>query len=199
MDLKGIVNISGRPGLFKVISSSKTGFIVEAIDETKKRFPIPGNARVAALEDISIYTLEDQVALKDVFQRIHDEKIKLDGIDAIRPSRRYSTSPKKKKKQRKPQLLLNLLPKPNLKPGKKQRQLKKPRQPSQQHPRQQQKSRLGKNEDWRLEIEGFHPLSNLQSPISTPLISRQRNGGLPRPSSLHSRNLRYNRGGGSGI
>ncbi len=84
MDLKGIVNISGKPGLYKVISSSKTGFIVEAIDETHKRIPIPGNARVAALEDISIYTLEDQIALKDVFQRIHDEKIKLDGIDSAK-------------------------------------------------------------------------------------------------------------------
>lgn len=82
MDLKGIVNISGKPGLFKVISSSKGGFIVEAIDETRKRYPIPGTARVAALEDISIYTVEDQIALKDVFQRIHDEKIDLSGIDA---------------------------------------------------------------------------------------------------------------------
>lgn len=82
MDLKGIVNISGKPGLYKVISSSKTGFIVEALDEGRKRYPIPGTARVAALEDISIYTQEDQIALKDVFQRIHDDKIKLDGIDA---------------------------------------------------------------------------------------------------------------------
>lgn len=82
MDLKGIVNISGKPGLYKVISSSKGGFIVEAIDETRKRYPIPGTARVAALEDISIYTQEDQIALKDVFQRIHDEKMELSGIDA---------------------------------------------------------------------------------------------------------------------
>jgi hypothetical protein len=84
MDLKGIVNISGKPGLYKVISSSKSGFIVEAIDETRKRMPIPGNARVAALDDISIYTQTDQIALKDVFQRIHDEKIELSAIDAAK-------------------------------------------------------------------------------------------------------------------
>ncbi len=84
MDLKGIVNISGKPGLYKVISSSKSGFIVEAIDESRKRMPIPGNARVAALDDISIYTQTDQIALKDVFQRIHDEKIELSAIDAAK-------------------------------------------------------------------------------------------------------------------
>lgn len=84
MNLQGIVNISGKPGLYKVISSSKTGFIVEAIDASRKRLPIPGNARVAALDDISVYTLEDQVSLKDVFQRIHDEKIDLSGIDTAK-------------------------------------------------------------------------------------------------------------------
>lgn len=92
MDLKGIVNISGKPGLYKVISSSKGGFIVEAIDETRKRYPIPGTARVAALEDISIYTQEDQIALKDVFQRIHDDKISLDGIDANKAEPQLITS-----------------------------------------------------------------------------------------------------------
>jgi hypothetical protein len=92
MDLKGIVNISGKPGLYKVISSSKGGFIVEAIDESRKRYPIPGSARVAALEDISIYTQEDQIALKDVFQRIHDDKINLDGIDANKAEPQLITS-----------------------------------------------------------------------------------------------------------
>jgi hypothetical protein len=92
MDLKGIVNISGKPGLYKVISSSKGGFIVEALDETRKRYPIPGSARVAALEDISIYTQEDQIALKDVFQRIHDDKIKFDGIDANKAEPQLITS-----------------------------------------------------------------------------------------------------------
>ncbi len=92
MDLKGIVNISGKPGLYKVISSSKGGFIVEAIDETRKRYPIPGTARVAALEDISIYTQEDQIALKDVFQRIYEEKIELSGIDANKAEPQLITS-----------------------------------------------------------------------------------------------------------
>lgn len=81
MDLKGIVNITGKPGLFKVLSTTKGGFIVEALDGTAKRSVIPGTSKVAALEDISVYTSEEQEALKDIFKRLKADKVDLSEID----------------------------------------------------------------------------------------------------------------------
>lgn len=53
--LKDILAISGQPGLYKLISNTKNGIIVENL-ETKKRMPSYATAKVSALEDISIYT-----------------------------------------------------------------------------------------------------------------------------------------------
>lgn len=69
MDLKGIISISGRPGLSKIISQSRGGLIVEALDDNK-RFAVHGAERVSALEDISIYTHEEDLLLTDVFELI---------------------------------------------------------------------------------------------------------------------------------
>jgi hypothetical protein len=81
MDLKGIVNITGKPGLFKVLSTTKGGFIVEALDGTAKRSVIPGTSKVATLEDISVYTSEEQESLKDIFKRMKSNKVNLSGLD----------------------------------------------------------------------------------------------------------------------
>lgn len=81
MDLKGIVNITGKPGLYKVLSTTKGGFIVEALDGTGKRSVIPGTSKVAALDDISVYTSEDQEALKDIFRRMKAENTNLSDLD----------------------------------------------------------------------------------------------------------------------
>jgi hypothetical protein len=81
MDLKGIVNITGKPGLFKVLSTTKGGFIVEALDGTAKRSVIPGTSKVAALDDISVYTSEEQEALKDIFKRMKANGVDLSGLD----------------------------------------------------------------------------------------------------------------------
>jgi len=81
MDLKGIVNITGKPGLYKVLSTTKGGFIVEALDGTGKRSVIPGTSKVAALDDISVYTSEDQEALKDIFRRMKAENTDLSDLD----------------------------------------------------------------------------------------------------------------------
>lgn len=53
--LKDILAISGQPGLYKLVSNTKNGIIVENL-ETKKRMPAYATAKVSALEDIAIYT-----------------------------------------------------------------------------------------------------------------------------------------------
>ncbi|MDG1659285.1 MAG: DUF5606 domain-containing protein, partial [Crocinitomicaceae bacterium] len=57
MDLSGIISISGRPGLYRVIAQGKNSIIVESLTE-KKRFPAYTSDRISALDDISIYTYE---------------------------------------------------------------------------------------------------------------------------------------------
>ena len=74
MDLEGILNISGKPGLYKVLKTTPRSFIVESLDEKKKRFSVSAASRVAALSEISIYTLEDQEALSEVFLKMHAGK-----------------------------------------------------------------------------------------------------------------------------
>lgn len=69
MDLSKIVAIGGKPGLFKLISQSKNGFIVENI-EKKNRLSISQQQQVSLLENIAIYTYEDDIPLKDVFTLI---------------------------------------------------------------------------------------------------------------------------------
>lgn len=69
MNLTGIIAISGRAGLYKVVAQGKNNLIVESLDD-RKRFPAYASDRISALEDISIYTYDDDVALKSIFDSI---------------------------------------------------------------------------------------------------------------------------------
>ena len=70
MDLTGIISISGRPGLYKVITQGKNSVIVASVID-KRHFPAYATDKISALEDISIYTLESDVPLKEVFTSIY--------------------------------------------------------------------------------------------------------------------------------
>ncbi|MDO4164536.1 MAG: DUF5606 domain-containing protein [Bacteroides sp.] len=63
--LKTILSISGKPGLYKLISQGKNMLIVESLIE-KKRMPAYGNEKIISLGDIAMYTDEEDVPLKDV-------------------------------------------------------------------------------------------------------------------------------------
>lgn len=64
--LKTILSISGKPGLYKLISQGKNMLIVETIDAAKKRFPAYGNEKIISLADIAMYTNDSEVPLRDV-------------------------------------------------------------------------------------------------------------------------------------
>ncbi len=70
MDLNAILSISGKPGLYKLISRTKNGALVESLID-KKRIPAFSNERISSLKDISIFTEEDDVPLTEVFQNIY--------------------------------------------------------------------------------------------------------------------------------
>ena len=73
MDLKDILSISGYPGLFKFVSQGRNAIIVENL-ETRKRMSAFGSDRISSLEDISVYTDEEDLPLVDVFKRIFEKE-----------------------------------------------------------------------------------------------------------------------------
>ncbi len=73
MGLTKTIAITGKPGLFNIISQSKGGFVVESLVD-KKKFPITNTHNVSVLNDIAIYTYEEEIPLKNVFLAIHEKE-----------------------------------------------------------------------------------------------------------------------------
>lgn len=71
MDLSKILSISGKPGLFKLITQTKNGLVVESFIDGKKLTAF-SHERISTLEEISIYTTDEDMPLKDVFKAIND-------------------------------------------------------------------------------------------------------------------------------
>jgi hypothetical protein len=71
MELKDVVAISGMSGLHHVTGRSKNGLIVETIG-TGRKFATGFHDKVSVLEDISIYTLEGDMHLSDVFINLNN-------------------------------------------------------------------------------------------------------------------------------
>lgn len=67
MDLTKILSISGKSGLFKVVSQAKSAVIVESLTDNK-RFPAFGHEKISSLEEISIFTTGEDRPLKEVFK-----------------------------------------------------------------------------------------------------------------------------------
>lgn len=68
-----ILSISGRPGLFRLVSRGNGNIIVETIDAEKKRFAVGQRDRVTSLNDITMYSDDDNVELMKVFKNICDQ------------------------------------------------------------------------------------------------------------------------------
>jgi hypothetical protein len=71
--LKTILSISGKPGLYKLISQGRNMLIVESIVD-KKRFPAYGNEKIISLGDIAMYTDTDDVPLQNVLQAMKEKE-----------------------------------------------------------------------------------------------------------------------------
>ncbi|OFX60543.1 MAG: hypothetical protein A2066_05465 [Bacteroidetes bacterium GWB2_41_8] len=67
--LKGILAISGQPGLFKMVTEAKNSIIVESL-LTGKRIPAYSTSKISALADISVFTETGEIQLKELFKRI---------------------------------------------------------------------------------------------------------------------------------
>lgn len=69
MDIKGIIAISGKPGLFKVAAQGRNNIIVQSLENNKK-FPAFASDKISALEDICIYTVDEEVPLLEVYTKL---------------------------------------------------------------------------------------------------------------------------------
>ena len=72
MDLSKIVSISGKPGLYVVKSQAVGRLIVESVLDGKCS-PAFARERMGSLEEISIFSVDEDRPLKDVFKMIHEK------------------------------------------------------------------------------------------------------------------------------
>ena len=73
MSLDKILSISGKPGLYKLITQTRGGFIAESLLDNK-RLSVSVQQNVSILSEIAIYTLTEEVPLKEVLSKIKDKE-----------------------------------------------------------------------------------------------------------------------------
>ena len=72
--METILSISGKPGLYKLVSRGKQALIVESIDSTHKRLPAFATDRVTSLGDIAIYTDAEDMPLWEVLAKVGEKE-----------------------------------------------------------------------------------------------------------------------------
>ncbi len=75
MDFSDIASVSGKGNLFKIVQPTRTGVVLESMDEHKKKMVATMHNKVSILSEISIYTTDSEgaVPLEDVMRKIHQE------------------------------------------------------------------------------------------------------------------------------
>ena len=73
MNLDKVLSVSGKPGLYELISRSKGGFIVKSLD-TGKKTAVSMRQNVNVLGEIAIYTYDEEVPLVNVLRNIAEKE-----------------------------------------------------------------------------------------------------------------------------
>lgn len=73
MDLSRVIAISGKPGLYRLVSQTRNGFVVEDLDKGKK-VSIAANYNVSLLDNVAIYGVSQEYPLAEVFFRIYKKE-----------------------------------------------------------------------------------------------------------------------------
>jgi len=84
MTFNDLAAVSGKPGLYKVIKPTRSGLILESLDEKKSKLITGPHHRVSLLAEISIYTtdIDKTIPLEDIFRKIKEEFGEDPGLDA---------------------------------------------------------------------------------------------------------------------
>ena len=74
MNFKDIAAVSGKGGLFKVVKPTKTGVILESLDDAKTKLVTTLNQKVSVLAEISVYSTgeKETIPLDEVFRKIKE-------------------------------------------------------------------------------------------------------------------------------
>lgn len=83
MEFKDIAAVAGKGGLFTILKPTKTGVILESLDENKTKLVASVHNKVSVLEEISVYTTDQEgtAPLKEVLQKINTEFGDDPGVD----------------------------------------------------------------------------------------------------------------------
>lgn len=73
MGLEKILSISGKPGLYELKTQTRTGFLAESLLDGKK-ISVSAQQNVSLLSEIAIYTLTEEVPLRQIMQKIKDKE-----------------------------------------------------------------------------------------------------------------------------
>ena len=73
MTLKDILVISGQSGLFKYVSQGRKNIIIESLTD-QKRTTIPATTKISILEEVSIFTENDNVPLRELLRKIQEKE-----------------------------------------------------------------------------------------------------------------------------
>ena len=83
MEFKDIAAVAGKGGLFIILKPTKTGVILESLDENKTKLVASVHNKVSVLEEISVYTTDQEgtAPLKEVMKKIYEEFQDDPGVD----------------------------------------------------------------------------------------------------------------------
>ena len=73
MSLDKILSIGGKPGLYKLLTQTRSGFVAESLLDGKK-VTVGMSSNVSVLSEIAIFTLEEELPLRAVFQKIKEKE-----------------------------------------------------------------------------------------------------------------------------
>lgn len=72
MNLRGIVSLSGKPGLYKALAQNRSGFILESLDEAKNKVVTNATSKLATLDDITIFGHDEDITLISVLEKMKE-------------------------------------------------------------------------------------------------------------------------------
>lgn len=72
MNLRGIVSLSGKPGLYKALAQNRSGFVLESLDEAKNKVVTNATSKLATLDDITIFGEDDDITLISIFEKMKE-------------------------------------------------------------------------------------------------------------------------------
>ncbi|BAO74509.1 DUF5606 domain-containing protein [Winogradskyella sp. PG-2] len=73
MSLDKILSVSGKPGLYQIVTQTRTGAVVESLID-KKRITVGAHSNISILSEIAIYTLTEEVPLREVLKKIKEKE-----------------------------------------------------------------------------------------------------------------------------